>query len=159
MYPYDPYDCDETSTWADVGDLRERFGDEYIDKLATRRNFDSARGEYLSDETSTNRLRVITLALCDARELILRKLSCLYKNLYVLDKHFFHGIKQWHIKLAIETLKAGGDCSSCGCIADLDKYLECGRICADDGTCLESLKTFISVTSQKFPCEDEGCGC
>lgn len=153
--------CGDESTWASVSDLYDRFGDEFVDKLSTRRVFDTELNSYVSDESPQGRLRVISLALCDAKQLIKDKLRCVYKNVELLDSHLFYGLKQWHIKLTIETLKAGGDCYSCACLTDLDSYVKCGSICTDDGLCLEKKTTFISASEAVFCCEKkgEGCGC
>lgn len=153
------YYCGTDSTWASVTDLYDRYGDEFVDKLATRRIYDPDTGTYVADESEEGRLRVLSLALCDAKQLLRRKLSCYYSNTNLLDDNIFYGIKIWHIKLTIETLKAGGDCLSCACLPDIDKYIECGSICTEDGICLTSEKTFISASTAIFCCEMKGRGC
>jgi len=154
------YYCEPSSTWATVDDLYSRFGDEYVDKLAIRRIFDVDLDSYVADESSEGKLRVITLALCDSKELIKRKISCLYSNYLILDDYIFPGIKQWHIKMTIETLKIGGDCMACECNTSLDEYLKCGSICTEDGVCLSKNTTFIEVSESKFCCERLGrCKC
>lgn len=153
--------CDSSNnSWATVDDLYERYGEEAIDKLATRSNYDSTLKSYVADESTEGRLRVISLALCDSMELIRRKISCKFSNVSLLDSKTFLAVKQWHIKLTIETLKKGGDCSGCECIEDLDAYLDCARICDEQGTCLPSLKTFFSISEASFRCECRGlCKC
>lgn len=154
------YYIGEDSTWATVEDLYARFGDEYVDKLAIRRVWDVDSQMYVADESTEGKLRVISLALADAKALLKRKLQCLYSNVDYLDTYVFSAIKQWHIKLTIETLKMGGDCSACACNTDIDSYFACGSICSDDGMCLSSKKTFITVSEAVFCCERNcGCGC
>ena len=152
----------EPSTWATPEDLYERFGDEFVDKLAIRRKWNSEIEDYVADESDEGKLAVIELALEDAKQLLLQKLSCLYGELTLLedDTYAFTSILQWHIKLTIETLKIGGDCYACACIGDLDKFLGCGTICTPDGVCLPGLNTFISASVAHFKCECHGrCGC
>lgn len=158
------YDCyfDSPSSWATVNDLYDRFGDEYMDKISTRNNYNSTLGRYVADESVDNRFKVISLALCDAKELIIRKLQCAFSDVTPLNDLVFPAIKQWHIKITIETLKIGGDCSACACNEDLDKFIACGVVCTSDGVCLSANSTFISATCAKFPCENGcggGCGC
>ena len=149
----------ENTSWATVDDLYARCGEEYIDKLSTRSNYDHELGTYVADETKEGRFRVTALALCDARDLLKRKIACKFGKVELLDSKVFSAIKQWHIKLTIETLKAGGDCSGCACVTEIDQYLDCGVVCSDDGACLPSNKTFFSISKSKFPCEGGGCGC
>lgn len=150
----------ESTTWANVDDLYSRFGAEYIDKLSTRTIFDSATGSYISDESTEGRFLVTATALCDAKELLRSKIMCRFGKIEKLDTDIFPAIKQWHIKLTIETLKANGDCYGCACVSDIDKFLDCGRICNENGSyCLPSNKTFFSVSKAKFPCESGGCEC
>lgn len=151
------YSEEPTNSWATVEDLTSRYGQEYIDKLSTRTVYDADVGSYVADETSEGRFRVLSLALSDAKELIKRKVSCIYSNSNLLENNLFPALKQWHIKLTIETLKIGGDCSACACNEDLDKFLSCGNICTEDGQCLTSNKTFWKVSKADWPCEGGGC--
>lgn len=153
------YYCGSDSTWASVTDLYDRYGGEFVDKLSTRRFYDADAGQYVADESAEGRLRVVSLALCDAKQMILQKLSCLYSNIEILNDNIFMGLKQWHIRATISVLKANGDCYGCDCIDDLDKFLKCGNICTEDGVCLNPNTTFISVSAAKFCCEKENCGC
>lgn len=151
--------CEPNTTWATIEDLYARFGDEYMDKKATRRNYDEETKSYVADEDPQARAAVINLALCDAKALITQKLSCLYSDVTILNEHVFSSVKQWHIIMTIAILDKGGDCASCDCTA-LDAWTQCGNICSDDGTCLTSVKTFIVGTKAHFPCECHGrCGC
>ena len=153
------YCSSETNSWASINDLYERFGDEYVDKLATRRKWDAALDTYVADESVEGRTRVLTLALCDAKALLIQKISCLFGNISLLSTSNFSSIRQWHIRMAIEVLKAGGDCHSCNC-ESLDNFLKCGTICDENGVCLPSKTTFISVSEAKFPCEcEDRCSC
>lgn len=153
-------DCSTSTSWATTDDLYDRFGDEYVDKLATRRNWNEASEMYVADENDEAKEKVLCLALCDAKSLLLQKLQCKFADVSPLETANFPGIKQLHIKLTIQTLKAGGDCSGCECNEEIDKYIACGTICTDDGICLVSSQTFISATEAHFKCECQGhCGC
>lgn len=144
------YYGDSKSSWANISDLYDRYGEEFIDKLSIRRNFNETIQEYIADESSENKTRVQTLALCDARDMILSILSRHFSNLTRLDNQIFHGIKSWHIKFTIDLLKKGGDCK--GCKKDFEKFLESNKICS--GTeCLKKNSTFISATEAHFKCE------
>lgn len=152
--------CAFGGTWATAEDLYSRFGDEFVDKLAIRRKWDSDLQQYVADESDAGKEAVIELALSDAQSMLRQKLSCLYGNVYIIDETTFEPIKQWHIKLAIETLKIGGDCYACACNVDIDNYFKCGTICDAEGNCLSSRSTFISATEAVFPCECYGsCSC
>lgn len=154
--------CGSETTWATEEDLYTRYGDEFVDKLAIRRNWDEDEQQYVADESDEAKAAVIALALCDAQNLIIQKLSCLYSNTDILNTELFGALKQWHIRLTIETLKNGGDCMGCACNVDLDRYIGCGNICSDEGNCLVSTKTFFSVTEAHFQCEcncSGGCCC
>lgn len=153
------YPGNSSSSWATIRDLYDRYGEEYVDKLAIRRNWNETAGSYVSDESREGKFRVICLALEDSKALIRRKLLCKYTSIEGLDSANFLGIKQWHIKLTIETLKIGGDCTSCECNADLDKFIDCNSICTEDGVCLTSNKTFMVATVAHYPCEGCGDGC
>lgn len=148
------------TSWATVEDLYARFGDEFMDKLATRRVWDRDLETYVADECKTARNDVIQLALDDAKGLILYKISCSYSNGLLLNDSEFKIIKSWHIKLAIEALKIGGDCMACvECNAQFDAFLKCGSICNNNGECLLSNSTFFSVSEAEFCCEHHGRGC
>lgn len=152
------YHC-ETTTWANVHDLYDRYGQEFVDKLAIRNNWNEEFKAYVASEDEVSKMRVLTLAICDAKELIKRKIQCKYKNISLLDEKLFYGIKQWHIKLTIDTLKLGGDCMSCDC-TELDKFLDCNSICSTDGVCLPSKGTFLTASVAHFECECLGrCKC
>lgn len=153
------YCSDEQTSWANIDDLYNRFGEEFVDKLSIRRVYDTDVQSYVADETKEGFFKVQSLALCDAKALILEKLSCKYTGLKQLDTVSFPAIKQWHIKLTIETLKIGGDCRACACVEDIVKFTECGSLCNEDGICLPSKKTFISVTRDPFLCECRSSGC
>ena len=144
-------------TWATIQDLYTRFGDEFVDKLAVRRTWNASLQDYVGNESREHLDLIIQTALDDAKSLLKQKLSCAYQNISILDEQTFSCIKQWHIKLTIDVLKVGGDCTSCKC-EGLDDFLKCGSICSDDGNCLVSKSTFFSVSEAHFPCESCGCG-
>lgn len=156
-----PYSyCEPLSTWATIDDLYERFGDEFIDKLAIRRVWDETLEQYVADESQQAKNTVIHYALCDAKAIIKQKLSCLFVSVNLLDTKIFPAIKIWHMKMTIEILKVGGDCLACTeCNAKLDEWLKCNTVCSEDGDCLISKQTFIEVSESKFPCECEDKGC
>lgn len=147
-------DCPQNS-WANISDLYDRFGEEFVDKLSIRRSWNDEIQDYVADESKTNMTRVQILALEDAKALIKEKLSRCFNNISNLDKHVFGSVKQMHIKLTIETLKSGGDCRGCECVSSIDDL--CQGVC-DNGKCLEKKSTFISVSKAKFKCEGS-CGC
>lgn len=149
------------ASWATIEDLYARYGDEFMDKISTRRVWDEDLGTYVADESEANRHAVIQLALDDAEALLKYKIGCKYGNVVWLDDTEFKIIKAWHIKLTIEALKIGGDCMACTeCNTQFDSFLDCGSICDSDGVCLPSNKTFISASVAKYPCECKGsCGC
>ena len=149
--------CGSDSTWAIIEDLYDRYGDEYVDKLAVRTVWDSDSQRYVADETLEGKTKVINIALCDAKQLLKQKLSCKFSNVNILDDHLFYSLKQWHIELTIQTLRRGGDCMGCECVSQIDQYIACGSICSEDGLCLSSNQTFFSVSEAHFKCE--GCGC
>ena len=153
------YCSDEQTSWANIDDLYNRFGEEFVDKLSIRRVYNTEVESYVADETKEGFTKVQILALCDAKALILEKLSCKFSGLKSLDTNIFPAIKQWHIKLTIEALKIGGDCRSCVCVEDLNKFIDCGSICNDKGECLVSKKTFIKVSHAHFECECKSAGC
>lgn len=148
------------ASWATVEDLYSRFGDEFMDKVSTRRLWDADLESYVADESESGRQSVIQLALDDAKAFLTYKISCLFSDLSLLATNDFAIIKAWHIKLTIETLKIGGDCTACTeCNAAFDSFLKCGNICDVNGVCLSSNKTFFSITEAVFCCELQGRGC
>jgi len=145
--------------WAIKEDLYARYGQEFVTKLAIRRNWDATLQDWVADVSELNVGAVVNLALEDAKNLILQKLNCLYSNVTLLDTINCPVLKIWHIKLAIEVLKAGGDCTACDC-KTFDEFLSCNKICDENGNCLISNKSFITVSDSCFPCEACGCdGC
>lgn len=161
MYDESVY-CDSLSTWASADDLYARFGDEYVDKLSIRRIWDNTIEQYVADESFEGREKVLNLALCDAKTLLKQKISKCFDGVDLLDENIFPAIKQWHIKLSIETLKVGGDCFACvDCNKSFDEFCEKSSICTDDGICLTAKNTFISVSTPDFVCDKhlKGCKC
>lgn len=150
------------TSWATVEDLYARYGDEFMDKLGTRRIWDEGLETYVADETDASRRAVIQLALDDAQSYLLYKIACKFIGSSILSTELFNIIKSWHVKLAVETLKIGGDCTACTeCNTGFDAFLACGSICNMDGSvCLTSSKTFISASEYVSDCECLGrCGC
>ena len=141
------------SSWATLNDLYDRFGEEYIDKLSIRNNYDESLEDYVADESRTNMIRVQLLALDDARDLILNKVNAVFKNAHLFNTMIFPFIKQWHIKLTIGFLKRGGECSSC--IEEFDENLKTSVLCSGN-VCLEKRTTFFYASEYKSKC-DRGC--
>lgn len=153
--------CGSDSTWATVEDLYDRFGDEAIDQISVRTVWDNVVQRYVTDESDEMKQKVINMALCDAREFIKLKMRCLYTGVELLDTQVFSAVKLWHIRLTIELLKLGGDCSGCACVNDLQEYIKCGSICSEEGNCLSLKSSFLEVSEAVFCCElkGRGCGC
>lgn len=151
------------ATWATSEDLYSRYGDEFVDKVAIRRIWDEDLGTYVADESTDGKEAVISLALEDAKNFILYKLSCHYSDLTDLSDVtlYFPVIKQWHILLTIQMLQRGGDCTGCACVPAMEEYFKCGNICSENGVCLDDNSTFISASEAVFCCErkGDGCGC
>lgn len=154
------YSGEQTGTWATIHDLYDRYGQEFVDKLAIRRKWDPSIEAYVADESRESICKVLSIALSDAKALIQKKLACRFSGINLLDEKFFPAIKIWHVRLTVETLKTGGDCLACACNVEMEKDFDCGSICSEDGVCLTSKKTFISVSTPKFECECMGvCKC
>lgn len=153
---YSSYCHNEKTSWANINDLYDRYGEEFVDKLSIRRKWDEDLGEYIADENKASMTRVQSIALCDARSLIMSLLSQKYSNLSVLDNDNFRGIKHWHIKFTIDLLKQGGDCQ--GCKEGFLEFLEQNQVCSESG-CLDRKRTFISATKAEFKCEPRGNCC
>lgn len=143
--------------WATKQDLYSRYGDELMDKLAVRRDWDEYTESYVANESTTTKEEMLDIALEDAKQLIINKLSCYFSDFVNVNTYDYPVLKQWHIKTAIELLKVGGDCSACNC-EKLDEFLKCNTICTADGVCLKKKSTFISATEAVFDCED-ACEC
>lgn len=147
------------STWAIIEDLYSRLGEEYVNKLAIRNDWDEDTESYVANEDPEVIETRLNQALLDAKNLILQKLTCLYTNVELLDEENFPAILIWHVRTTVEVLKAGGDCTSCNC-EQLDNFIKCNSICATSGVCLTSKKTFLFVSEAKFKCECMGvCSC
>ena len=149
------------STWANIDDFYSRFGEELVNKLGIRRNWDSTLQQYVASEDESEVEAVINIAIADAKALVQQRLRCKFGNLVSLDTNLFTPIKQWHMKMTIEVLKVGGDCMNCDCTKIDDWISKCDNVCADDDTvCLSSNSCFISATEYHSPCECHGaCGC
>lgn len=147
------------SSWATKEDLYSRFGQEFVTKLAIRRNWNNELSMWVASEGPTDIGAILNLALEDAKNIILQRLSCLFSNYQAVNSSSFSALKYWHIKTTIEVLKANGDCTGCKC-EDLDEFLKCNSLCDDSGFCLTKKTTFISASVAKFECECHGrCGC
>lgn len=152
------YHSDFENSWATIDDLYDRYGEEFVDKLSIRRNWNAELEDYVADESKSNMTRVQILALEDAKELLKSRMSLHFQKIEWLDTYLFYAVKQFHIRLTIETLKNGGDCSCCQCLEDLSTLLG-GDIC-NDTICLPKKKSFISASKAHFKCDHHGgCGC
>ncbi len=149
-------------TWVDREGLEKRYGGEFVAQLARRRDWDptadGGEGAYVENETPERVEEIIELAISDAKEWILWKLSCCYpikdiQNLLDEGKHF-SSILRYHIKLTITMLKFGGDCSDCdSCKAEISELCNCSELCTDDGICIKSKNRSV------FAVEDTGPSC
>lgn len=138
-------------SWATSEDLYERYGDEFINKLAIRRIWNPLIEDYIADETPQGISAVIELALSDAKIFLLQKISCKFGNVDLINTLEFSAILLWHIRLTIDTLKVGGSCFKCTeCIQEFDM---CTSFCSDDGICLPKKGVLISVSEAEFCCE------
>lgn len=129
------------ATWATKDDLVLRYGEETINKLSTRRNWDSDSSSYISDVNPESRNAVVEAALEDAKQELLMKIGCCYdiKAFLRLEAvSSFSFIRSYHIKLTILMLKNGaGDCAACKeCTDEFEKFCDCNKLCADNGECL-----------------------
>jgi hypothetical protein len=165
------------STWVDRQGLYARFGEEFIQKLARRRDFDcdanDGDGGYTENETKKRVECVIDLAISDAKEWMLWKISCNFPinefNALLNQDKDFSFLKSHHIKLTIAMLKTGGDCTECeACQKEIGDIL-CDQICTDDGICIPSRKRSKFLVEKTSPsclptnlccgCGSEGCCC
>jgi len=137
------------STWVDRQGLYNRYGQEYIEKLARRRDFDPSAnggsGGYVENTSSTRVNEIINIAIEDAKTWMLWKISCCFNiqdfNLLLADNKEFSFLQRFHIKLTIILLKHGGDCAQCDeCKAEISEVCSCSEICTDDGICIPSRK-------------------
>lgn len=147
------------SSWATKEDLYARYGQEFMAKIALRRNWDEELNTWIASEGVHDIGSVINLALEDAKTLILQRISCFFSNYQKVINGNFPAVKVWHIRTTIDVLKANGDCASCDC-KDLDNFLKCNSLCDENGICLNKKSTFISASVAKFDCECNGsCRC
>lgn len=145
-------------SWATKEDLEKRYGDEFVNKLARRRDWDEASGTYVEDNTDQRVDEVIELALEDAQDWLSFKISCCFSlkafnDLIDAGKNFAF-LKRMHIKMTIAILKDGGDCAACEeCKDEFQKFCDCGKLCTDDGECL------VSSSKSRFAVEKTDPSC
>lgn len=166
------------STWIDKQGLYLRYGQEFIDKLAIRRDFDceanDGDGGYIANETRKRLDCIINVAIEDAKEWILWKISSCYSivefNKFLDEEKDFSFIKRFHIKLTITMLKFGGDCKECDdCKEELSEICSTKEICTDDGICIPSKKKSVFAVESTAPsclptsvccgCDSHRCAC
>lgn len=146
-------------SWATSSDIYARYGEEYVNKLCIRRNWDEEAQQYVASESDEAKAEILNLALEDAKNLILQKLSCNFTNFSQVNSLDFPSILLWHIRMTIEVLKVGGDCTKCSC-EEFDNFIKCNEVCTADGVCLIKKNSFISGSVAKFECECHGrCSC
>lgn len=156
------------STWTTKAGLYTRYGQEFIDKLARRRDFDPDAGEhgaYVENENCERVNQVICTAIEDAKTWILWKLSCCFDikefNRLLEEGDEFSFIQTFHSKLSITFLKSGGDCQECDeCKEEISMVCSCKQICSDNGICLPSTKrSRFSVEPTPASCWPENRCC
>lgn len=145
-------------SWATKEDLCKRFGQEFVDKLARRRDYDRASETYVEDDSCTRMNEVIDLALQDAKDWMMWKISCCFPiktfNELILAGETFSFIKRAHIKMTIAILKEGGDCPACEeCKDDFSSFCACKKLCSDNGECI------IAISKSKFAIEETSPSC
>lgn len=145
-------------TWATKEDLEIRYGQEFVDKLARRRDYDEDTETYVEDNTPERINEVIETALDDAKHWILWKIGCCYSSKAFNDLinlgQTFSYVKRIHIKMAIAILKDGGDCAGCKeCQDEFSSFCACGKLCSDEGECL------IPTSKSKFAVEKTDPSC
>lgn len=145
-------------TWAVKTDLVKRYGGEFVDKLARRRDYDPDTETYVEDNSDERINEVVDLALEDAKNWLSWKISCCFNikafNDLVNSGKSFSFIKKMHIKMTIAILKEGGDCVACiECQDEFSKFCDCGQLCTDDGECI------IAKSKSKFAVEKTPPSC
>lgn len=136
--------------WAEKQDLILRYGEEYVNKIATRNKYDSVNNTYYADQTELSRDAVIEAALEDAKAKLLYHLSCCYNvteiKALVESGENFTIIKSHHIKMTIAILKSQGDCKECdACEKEFKELCGCGAIISENGV-KPKVNSKISVT-------------
>lgn len=151
------------ATWATKEDLVLRYGQEYVEKLAIRRDWNEDAEAYVADESPERIDQVINAALQDAKDWLLWKISCCFNivDFNALAEVSF--VKRFHIKLTIIMLKDGGDCQECKeCQDEFSDFCSCGSICDINGNCI-SKPTIGLIAVEKMPrsCLPQNycCGC
>lgn len=158
--------------WATKEDLVKRYGGEFVDKLARRRDYDPETETYVEDNSEERINEVIDLALEDAKYWLTWKISCCFSikafNDLIDSGQSFSFLKKFHIKMTIIMLKDGGDCVECKeCQDEFSKFCECSKFCTDEGECLVSKskskfaveKTKESCWPTNLCCDQKDCCC
>lgn len=159
-------------TWATKEDLVLRYGEEFVDKLARRRDWDEDAEMYVEDNSDERVNEVIEAALEDAKNWLTWKISCCFPikafNDLIISGQSFSFVKRFHIKMTIIMLKDGGDCAECKeCQDEFSKFCECSKLCTDEGECIVSKsksrfaveKTSPSCWPKNICCGQETCCC
>lgn len=148
------------STWATKADLVLRYGQEYIEKAALRRDFNEDADDYVADESCDRINEVICAALEDAKEWLLWKISCSFNLADFNNLDDINYIKIFHMRLTIAMLKEGGDCEKCQ--KEFSEFCACGQICDINGKCITKTKiSLIAVEQMPKSCLPQNvcCGC
>ncbi len=151
------------ATWATKADLILRYGQDVIEKMALRRDFNEEADDYVANETPERIDQVIETALQDAKDWILWKISCCFSLSEFLNLGDVNYIKRFHIKLTIAMLKDGGECKDCDdCKEEFSEFCSCGQICDVNGKCITKSKmSLIAVEKIEKSCLPENycCAC
>lgn len=145
--------------WATKEDLYTSFGQEFVDKLCIRRNWDAELEDYVASEDQESKDKVLNNALNMAKTVLIQRFRCSFRFTTELDTYNFPALLIWHQKTTIELLKIGGDCTLCKC-EGLDEWMKCNTLCTEDGSfCLPKKGSILSASKAKWPCEcqDDGC--
>jgi len=153
--------------WATIDDLFTRYGEEYVNKLAVRRNYDKETKGYIADESCENIKLVLCTALEDARDQLEFVISKCYNikqlNEFISKDEEIKVIKRFHLRMAIAILKEGGDCEACDACEDkFYKICSESKLCTESGLCLTK-NPRIYVTEYCDPHKNlswcNSCGC
>lgn len=140
--------------WATEEDLILRYGEEFIDKLSLRNDFNETAEAYVANEDPARMQSVVQAALDDAKNWLLWKISCCFNLSDFNSLGDVSFIKKFHIKMTIIMLKDGGDCQECKeCQDEFADFCNCGRICDNLGVCISS------TSKSKFAVQDMGKSC
>lgn len=149
--------------YATKADLIAKYGEEAVDKAASRTVKSVALDDYIESEDTVARDALIEDALLTACNLIDQRLNTCFDlasiKKFITDNpsDYFISLKNLNMQYAMAFLKEGGDCKDCEetekKIHDLCKY----KLISKDGICLDFKGRFL-VTDQE-DCWDTDLNC